>query len=191
MHCTGNANEDTWYASPSVMTINVSQSGIWPGPMHGRAEDVGSGEGRGFNLNFPVPEGEGDGAYVYLFEKYVFPALIKYRPELVVVASGFDAIEGDPYAGMRVTPAWFGWATARLVEITRCIACPMVLNLEGGYNPPNVAQGFSYCVSALEGTPPSHFLGMCKRERGGEGLELADGVKIWMENTYRAHAVSF
>ena len=39
-------------------------------------------------------------AYLYAFERVVIPALYKFKPNLIIVASGFDAGGMDPLARM-------------------------------------------------------------------------------------------
>ena len=51
---------------------------------------AGEGPGAGYNINIPLPPGSGHGAYVAAFERVVVPALHAFRPELIVVPSGFD-----------------------------------------------------------------------------------------------------
>ena len=50
------------------------------------------------NLNVPLPAGSGVGAYVAAFERVVIPALRRFQPELIIVASGLDASAYDPLA---------------------------------------------------------------------------------------------
>lgn len=130
----GNGNEDTWYESPDVLHINLSQAGLWPGRigqhMHADPTHVGAGAGRGFNFNYPMEVAEGDAAYVWALLEHVIPRLVNFQPKVLFVACGFDAMEGDPYANMRLSPTWFGWMAARLRE--EGIA-PLVFNMEGGY----------------------------------------------------------
>jgi acetoin utilization deacetylase AcuC-like enzyme len=55
-------------------------------------EEVGEGEGKNFNINIPLPPGSGWGAYNEAFEEVVAPALHAYKPELILVSSGFGAL---------------------------------------------------------------------------------------------------
>jgi acetoin utilization deacetylase AcuC-like enzyme len=131
----GNGNEDTWYESSSVLHVNLNQSGIWPGGgggrhLHGDPAHIGAKSGRGFNFNYPMEMGEGDPAYVWALLEHVIPRLETFQPTILFVACGFDALEGDPYASMRLSPLWFGWLAARLREES---IAPLVFNMEGGY----------------------------------------------------------
>ena len=53
----------------------------------GIVERDGEGAGAGYNVNVPLPPGSGDGAYVAAFERVVVPALERFGPELIIVAS--------------------------------------------------------------------------------------------------------
>jgi acetoin utilization deacetylase AcuC-like enzyme len=128
----GNGNEDTWYGASNVLHISLSEAGVWPGGdggVHGDPTHIGSGRGRGFNFNYPMEVGEGDPAYVWALLEHVIPRLIEFQPTLLFIACGFDALKGDPYASMELSPPWFGWLAARLRE--EAIA-PLVFNMEGG-----------------------------------------------------------
>lgn len=50
-------------------------------------------------------------------ESSPLPTHIQFRPELVLVAAGFDAAQGDPLGGCLVTPQGYGtmaWLLATL-----------------------------------------------------------------------------
>ena len=84
---------------PSVLAISLHQDEHYPpGPRPGRRG--GRGRGSRDELNIPLPPGGGIAAYAYAFERVVVPALRAFRPELIIVASGFDASAYDPLGRM-------------------------------------------------------------------------------------------
>ena len=91
----GNGTQLAFYENPDVLTISIHQDNLYP-TASGAMEDNGAGRGAGFNLNLPMPPGSGVGAYLAAFERVVVPALRKFKPELIVVASGLDANAYDP-----------------------------------------------------------------------------------------------
>ena len=95
----GNGTESAFYDDPSVLTISIHEDGNFPADS-GAIEDKGTGEGMGFNINIPLPPGSGIGAYSKVFESIILPALDIYQPELIIVASGFDASRYDPLGRM-------------------------------------------------------------------------------------------
>ena len=76
--------------------------GIWPGPEHGDPQCVGAGAGIGTNRNFPMPTGEGDAAYCYAMITYGLNDVETFKPDLIIVACGLDAMAGDPYGNFDI-----------------------------------------------------------------------------------------
>ena len=94
----GNGTESAFYEDPSVLTISVHQDMVVP--ERGAIEDTGRGPGDGYNINIPLPPGSGTGAYLAAIDRVMAPALRRFRPELILVASGVDACASDPTARM-------------------------------------------------------------------------------------------
>jgi acetoin utilization deacetylase AcuC-like enzyme len=130
----GNGTQAAFYDDPSVLTISVHQDNCFP-PGSGLVEETGTGAGEGYNLNVPLPPGSGDGAYVAAFERVVVPALERFRPELVLVASGFDANAMDPLGRMMVSPDGYGRMARILLDAaSRLCDGRVVMAHEGGYS---------------------------------------------------------
>jgi acetoin utilization deacetylase AcuC-like enzyme len=91
----GNGTEDAFYEDASVLTISLHANELYP-PGRGFVEDGGRGPGAGANVNVPLPDGSGHGAYLAAMERVVLPALRRFRPQLLLVASGLDASAFDP-----------------------------------------------------------------------------------------------
>lgn len=120
----------------------------WPWyPGSGAADDRGP---RGNVWNVPMAAGLDASVYLAALFGAVDAATAGWSPELVLVSSGFDAMARDPLGGFTlelddvatltrqlVTRAQ-GWCGGRLVSV-----------LEGGYNPPRVAEGVIAHLEAL------------------------------------------
>jgi acetoin utilization deacetylase AcuC-like enzyme len=66
----------------------------------------------------------------------VFPALDAFRPELIIVAAGFDACAFDPLGRMTLHSESFRIMTRRLLEVARRLCDGHVVAAhEGGYSP--------------------------------------------------------
>lgn len=165
----GNGNEDTFWNDPSVLTISIHQDKIWPGPNCGRADHIGGPDALGSVLNVPMPRGSGDTEYARAVLNCAFPKIHDFKPDIIFVAAGFDALGGDAYGSMELTENWYGWCIAELMS--RDVA-PLVLNLEGGYHPANVARAVGTVVDALAGASVAEFL---ERRLKAEGSPIELG----------------
>lgn len=130
----GNGTEAIFYDRAEVLTISIHQERNYPEDT-GDIADRGRGAGLGFNLNIPLPPGAGQHAYLAALERIVVPALESFRPDVVVVACGFDAALIDPLSRMMATAATFRRMTAMLMETARGLCGGrLVLVHEGGYS---------------------------------------------------------
>jgi acetoin utilization deacetylase AcuC-like enzyme len=130
----GNGTQLAFYYNPEVLTISIHEDNNYPFGSGSIAEN-GAGRGTGFNLNIPLPSGSGVGAYLACFERVVVPALRKFRPELIVVASGLDASAYDPLGRMLLTSECYRVMTRMMIEVAldHC-GGRLVLAHEGGYS---------------------------------------------------------
>ena len=141
----GNGTQSAFYADPTTLTISLHQDNLFPVNSGGLAEN-GEGAGKGYNLNVPLPPGCGDGAYLAAFERVVLPALHKFKPELIVVPSGFDASGVDPLGRMMVTSEGYRAMTKLLLKAADDLCGGrIVMSHEGGYS----AMHVPYCGLAV------------------------------------------
>jgi acetoin utilization deacetylase AcuC-like enzyme len=147
----GNGTQAAFYDDPSVLTISIHQDDCFP-PGSGLLSETGEGEGAGANLNVPLPPGSGDGAYEATFARVVVPALERFAPDLILVASGLDASAMDPLGRMMVSPAGYGRIAEQVLDAAgRLCGGRLVVAHEGGYS----AELVPFCglavVEALSG----------------------------------------
>jgi acetoin utilization deacetylase AcuC-like enzyme len=130
----GNGTEDAFAEEPAVLTISLHGNDHYP-PDRGHLADRGRGAGEGSNINIPLPHGSGAGAYIEAFERVVVPALRAHRPELILVASGFDASMLDPQARMLMHSDGYRRLTELLMEVAAEVCDGRLALLhEGGYS---------------------------------------------------------
>lgn len=130
----GNGAQEAFYADPSVLTVSIHQRGWFT--LKGEIAERGEGQGDGANINIPLPSGSGDGAYVAAFEQVIVPALRRFKPDIILVAAGFDGGAFDVTSRMIVTTAGFRAITRMLVDAAAEICQGrIILEHEGGYNP--------------------------------------------------------
>lgn len=129
----GNGTQSIFYERDDVLTISLHQEGCFP-PGYSGADDRGQGAGAGFNINVPLLPGGGHDAYEYAMQRIVEPAINQFKPELIIVASGFDANVVDPLARMLLHSDSFRMLTAKAMELAdqHCDGKLVVVH-EGGY----------------------------------------------------------
>ena len=130
----GNGTQRIFYEDPDVLTLSIHQDNWYPADS-GHLDECGEGPGRGFNVNVPLPPGSGRDAYAATFERVVAPALRRFRPELIVVASGFDGSIYDPLGRMLLTSTTYRRMTRTMLELAGEVCDGrLVLSHEGGYS---------------------------------------------------------
>ncbi|XP_028846321.1 histone deacetylase 4 isoform X2 [Denticeps clupeoides] len=151
----GNGTQQAFYTDPNVLYLSLHRydnGNFFPGS--GAPDEVGSGPGLGFNVNMAFTGGldppMGDAEYLSAFRTVVMPIANEFAPDVVLVSSGFDAVEGHPppLGGYRLTAKCFGYLTKQLMGLA---GGRLVLALEGGHDLTAICDASEACVSALLG----------------------------------------
>ena len=95
----GNGTQMIFYDRAEVLTVSLHQENCFP-PGSGTVDERGEGAGEGATVNVPLLPGGGHDAYMYAMRRIVEPSVMAFKPDLIVVASGFDANGIDPLARM-------------------------------------------------------------------------------------------
>jgi acetoin utilization deacetylase AcuC-like enzyme len=146
----GNGTQAIFYDSPSVLYVSIHQYPHYPGT--GGLRERGVGKGLGFTINIPLAAGSGGQEYFEAFESIVRPAVVRFRPEFVLVSAGFDAHRDDPLAGMEMTEGGYRGMT-QFVKTIADHACEgrIVSALEGGYHLSSLARSVESHLRGLMG----------------------------------------
>jgi acetoin utilization deacetylase AcuC-like enzyme len=144
----GNGTQHLFEERDDVFYASIHRYPFYPGT--GAANELGTGGGRGFTKNIPMPGGTGDADYLRAVEDDIVRIIDDYRPDAILLSSGFDAHRRDPLGGMRVTERAYGEITRRIVEVANRHAHGRVLSLlEGGYDMEGLAASVDEHVRAL------------------------------------------
>ena len=137
----GDGVEDAFADDPRVTTISIHEQNRWPrtGALHDRRG--------GAARNMPVPRGLNDDEFAVLVDEAVAPLVSRFAPDALVVLTGADALAGDPLAKLALSNVALGQA----VEQVAALAPAVVVLGGGGYNPWNVARGWSGLWGRLAG----------------------------------------
>ncbi|MGP4844722.1 class II histone deacetylase [Marinobacter sp. 1Y8] len=130
----GNGTQSAFYDDPDVFSMSIHQAGNYPLDT-GFFEEQGAGRGYGSNLNLPLPPGCGIGAYRYAMQHLVLPALAAFRPEMIIIACGYDACAKDPLGKMLLNSGAFAEMTRHVRALAEQV-CEgrLVMIHEGGYS---------------------------------------------------------
>lgn len=131
----GNGTQEVFYEDPMTLTISLHQDSLFPWDS-GSLDERGSGAGLGYAINVPLPAGSGNGAYLEAFRRVVTPALRAFRPDMILVASGFDASINDALGRMIVTAGGYRAMTRMVMELADELCGGRLVAIhEGGYSP--------------------------------------------------------
>ncbi len=135
----GNGTQALVEQDPRIRYVSLHQWPLYPGT--GRVEERGVGN----VFNVPRPPGLPRERYVRDLDQAVRAATDGWRPDLVLLSAGFDAMAGDPLAGFTLEPEDYGtWISG-----WRAIGAPMASVLEGGYVPRRLRQAVAAHLVAL------------------------------------------
>lgn len=162
----GNGTEEIFWSDPNVLTISVHQDLLFG--TGGHLTEGGGGAGLGTNLNVPLPSGSGHGAYVATIERVVLPALARFKPDLILVASGLDASSHDALGRMNCHSDTYR-AMTRLLMGAAGVLCEnrLVLVHEGGYSStvtPFIGLAILETLSGVSTNTPDPFLANIKKQ---------------------------
>jgi len=143
----GDGVQAAFYSRRDVLTISLHESGKTLFPWSGFEDEIGEGAGRGFNVNIPLPAGTYDAAYLRAFRQVAVPLIEAYRPDVLVIELGMDALAGDPLTHLRLTNNTHADILDRLLRFN----LPMLVVGGGGYHQENTVRGWALAWKTLRG----------------------------------------
>jgi len=130
----GNGTQSIFWQDPQVLALSLHQNELLS-THGGYVHEVGEGLGKGTTVNIPLPPGCGHEAYVRAFEQVVLPALDRFKPDLIVVASGLDALAYDTSGRMNLHSDTYRALTTMLMQSAdRHCSGRLMMCHEGGYS---------------------------------------------------------
>ena len=186
----GNGIQHLFYGVKEVLYFSTHDPLLYP--YTGSWEETGEGEGSGFTVNIPIPRELEDGEFLFLYQEILEPLVLRYRPEMILVAAGFDANHEDPVGRSRIAEQTFGWVTHLILDIGERFSqqtempspstpkrrIPILLTLEGGYQPRALARCVREVLKAITEDTHTKNLPVKKTPRA---------IKL-VEKTHRIHA---
>ena len=125
----GNGTQEIFYNNSNVLYISTHQYPFYPGT--GSSSEKGTSNNI---LNIPFDSGTESDIYFNSFE-YALKKLKDFKPDFILLSSGFDAHTKAPLALINLKSKDFYDITKRILKIANDICDGKVVSiLEGGYN---------------------------------------------------------
>jgi acetoin utilization deacetylase AcuC-like enzyme len=129
----GNGTQDIFYESSEVLYFSMHQYPHYPGT--GSLHEMGYGAGLGFNVNATMKPEWGDAEYLTVCDRLLAPIARQFKPEFILISSGFDGHFRDPLASMNLTEDGFAAMTRRVKRLAaELCGGKLAATLEGGYD---------------------------------------------------------
>jgi acetoin utilization protein AcuC len=135
----GDGVQAAFYQRKDVMTVSLHETGKTLFPWGGFENEIGEGPGRGYNVNVSLPPETYDEAFLTAFDGVAVPLLEFFRPDVIVLELGLDALAGDPLTHLRLTNNAVVEVLERLLRFNR----PMLVAGGGGYHVENTVRGWA------------------------------------------------
>ncbi|MEM9185881.1 MAG: histone deacetylase [Planctomycetota bacterium] len=154
----GNGAQDLFYSDGRVGFFSAHRWPFYPGT--GAADETGAGDGLGATRNLPVSFGTSRDRYLSWFARELADFADLIRPQLVLVSAGFDSHHLDPIGSLGLETEDFADLTRIVLDVAATHAGGRVVSvLEGGYNPPVLAECVATHLATLaeseaEAEPP-------------------------------------
>jgi acetoin utilization deacetylase AcuC-like enzyme len=137
----GNGTQHIFERDDSVFYYSIHQHPSFAYPGTGREFEEGQGGGFGFTKNSPVLPGQSDDDYRRQFENALLPAMDRFKPEFILVSTGFDAHKDDEMSDVMLTTEGYSWVMRSLLQLARRYCSGRLISvLEGGYCLPRLPE---------------------------------------------------
>ena len=168
------------YREPDVLTISFHESGRYLFPNTGFAEERGEGDGLGAAINVPFEPQTDDASYIEAFTTIIPTALERFKPDVLLVATGVDAHFRDPLAHLMLTTHGFERLFVLLLEAAEQYTDGRALfTLSGGYDDLAAIRIWTILIHTLNGVPypaqiPGAFIAQYLPDLGDSALPIHD-----------------
>ena len=141
----GNGTQAAFYNDPALLYVSTHQDPHYPGT--GRADETGVD---GNILNLPRPAGFDGKGLMAVMEGTIFPKLVSFKPDVLIISAGFDGHTADPLGDFRFEEEDYIAATKGLLGIADEVCGSRVVSvLEGGYDLNALAESAAAHIQTL------------------------------------------
>ena len=133
----GNGSEEIFRDRPQVMLCSTFQHPFYP--------YSGANSATERMINVPLPRGSNGGVFRQAVTDHWFPALDRFKPDMIFVSAGFDAHRDDDMAQLQLEDQDYVWITRQIKAFAAKYSHGRIVSaLEGGYELTSLAR----CVAA-------------------------------------------
>ena len=131
----GNGTQHIFERDATVFYYSIHQHPTFAYPGTGREFETGKDAGHGYTKNSPMLPGQGDKEYIQTLQRDLLPAFEEFKPQVILVSSGFDAHIEDNMSDIKLTTDGFTWIIEKIAEMAAAHAEGRLISvLEGGYS---------------------------------------------------------
>jgi len=179
----GNGTQEIFYNSDKVLYISLHQDPTeFPGT--GFADEVGEGKGLGYTVNIPFPFRTNDQIYSKAFNQIAIPIIQQYKPQFIIVSTGFDNHYTDPVASLSLSALSYVETFGKVLELaTKFCAGKLVAILEGGYSLRFLGKTAAAVIAKMAEVPYS-----IKDKRLGAGPKIRKQAERIIEEVKRVQS---
>ncbi len=141
----GNGTQSAFYESEDLFFASTHQFPYYPGSGD-RTE-----KGKYNNIvNVPLQAGNSNAEFAKAYDDVIFPALRKFKPDLIMISAGFDGHKHDPLASLNLESVDYFHITQKIAEIAEEFCNGRLVSvLEGGYDLQALYESSGYHLKAL------------------------------------------
>src|SRR5262249_11734725 len=140
----GNGTQHMFERDADLFYASTHHWPFYPGT--GGADESGVGN----IVKVPLAPMSGWREFRAAMTEIVLPALVRFRPDLLLISAGFDAHADDPLASLRLVEGDYEWATRSLMAVAdECCRGRVISPLQGGYALTALAASAAAHVRAL------------------------------------------
>lgn len=141
----GNGTQAAFWSHRDLFYGSTHEMPLYPGTGDPRETGIANNI-----VNAPLRAGQAGPEFREALSSRIFPALLNFSPDLLIISAGFDAHHDDPLSNLRLCEEDFSWATFKLAEIAHKHTNGRIVSLlEGGYNLTALALSTAVHISAL------------------------------------------
>ena len=135
----GNGTQDIFYRDSRVGFFSVHRWPFYPGT--GAESETGTADGLGTTRNLPLEFGISRRDYHSVVRRELEDFAARIKPELVLVSAGYDSHREDPVGSLGLETEDFVELSQLVIDVANSSANGRIVSvLEGGYNPPVLAE---------------------------------------------------